>query len=287
MPGLRLFVLVAFLSIGASTAAHAQWLNYPTPGTPRTRDGKPNLTARTPRTAEGKPDLSGVWHVPPTPLAEWKRLLGGEQVDTAIQVNAPGNEFGDYSKYAFIILMDFKPEEVPMRPEAAEILRRRIAPVDSPVTRCLPVGIWTANLGLVVKVAQSSRLIVIMNDVDGAYRQIYTDGRELPKEVAQPSWLGYSVGKWERDTLVVETAGFNDKTRLDGMGHPHSEALRLVERYHRRDFGHMGVELTFDDPQLYTKPFTVKVTQELLADSDIFEYFCNENEKDRAHMQQK
>jgi hypothetical protein len=117
VPGLRLSVLVAFLSIGASTGAHAQWLNYPTPGTPRTRDGKPNLTARTPRTVEGKPDLSGVWHVPPTPLAEWKRLLGGEQVDTAIQVNAPGNEFGDYSKYAFNILMDFKAEEVPMRPK--------------------------------------------------------------------------------------------------------------------------------------------------------------------------
>jgi hypothetical protein len=216
MPRLRPFVLVALVSAGPSIGVHAQWLNYPAPGTPRTPDGKPNLAAPAPR-VNGKPDLSGVWHVPPTPLAEWKRILGGDQVDTAIQVNAPGNEFGDYSKYAFNILMDFKPEEVPMRPEAAEILHRRIAPVDSPVTRCLPVGIWTANLGLVVKVAQSPRLIIIMNDVDGAYRQIYTDGRVLPKQVAQPSWLGYSVGKWERDTLVVDTAGFNDKTRLDGM----------------------------------------------------------------------
>ena len=99
----------------------------------------------------------------------------------------------------------------------------------------------------------------------------------------QPAWLGYSVGKWERDTLVVETAGFNDKTWLDVIGHPHSEALRVVERYHRRDFGHLDVEMTFDDPQMYTKPFTIKFTYELLADADIFENICNENEKDTVH----
>ena len=194
---------------------------------------------------------------------------------------------GDLSKYAFNILVDFKPEEVPMRPEAAELFRRRIPPVDSPQTRCLPPGIWTDTLIAVIKIAPSPKLIIVMNETYGTYRQIYTDGRELPKEVAQPSWLGYSVGKWEQDTLVVETAGFNDKTLLDLMGHPHSEALRVVERYHRRDFGHMDVDMTLDDPQMYTKPFTIKSTQDLLADSDIFEYFCNENEKDRAHMEQK
>jgi hypothetical protein len=286
MSHLRLFVAFVLLSTGASTGADAQWLNYPTPGTPRTKDGKPNLTAPVPRAANGKPDLSGVWRVPPTPLAEWKGILGGESVDAQIKVNAPGNEFGDYSKYAFNILLDFKPEEVPMRPEAADILRRRTAPADTAAIRCLPFGIPLAGLLPVNKVVQSPSLLVIMYEVDGMYRQIYTDGRELPKEVAQPSWLGYSVGKWERDTLVVESTGFNDKTRLDLRGHPHSEALRIVERYHRRDFGHMEVEMTFDDPQMYTKPFTIKFTQDLLADSDIFEYFCNENEKDRAHMGQ-
>jgi hypothetical protein len=286
MSHLRLLVLVALVSTVASTDAPAQWLNYPTPGTPRTRDGKPNLTAPAPR-ANGKPDLMGVWQAQPTPLAEWKRLLGGDVVDTAIKVHAPGAEFGDYSKFAFNVFVDFKPEEVPIRPEAAEILRGGIAPGDTSVTGCLPIPVWMANLGAVIKIAPSPRLIIIMNEAGGTYRQIYTDGRELPKEVVQPSWLGYSVGKWERDTLVVETAGFNDKTRLDGMGHPHSEALRLVERYHRRDFGHMDIEMTFDDPQMYTKPFTIKITEELLADSDIFEYFCNENEKDRAHVGQR
>jgi len=130
-------------------------------------------------------------------------------------------------------------------------------------------------------------IVVILSESDDTHRQIYTDGRGFPKEFAQPAWLGYSIGHWERDTLVVETIGFNDKTRFDGIGHPHSEALRVTERYRRSDFGHMDVEMTFDDPKMYTKPFTIKVPYELQADSDIFESFCNENEKDRSHFVQK
>jgi hypothetical protein len=184
--------------------------------------------------------------------------------------------------------MDFKPEEAPMRPEAAAIFRQRAIGGNPLIGKCLPAGIPVD--GLVSepnKIVQSPRLIVILYETDGTHRQIYTDGRALPAEIAQPSWLGYSVGKWDRDTLVVETAGFNDKTALDALGHPHSEALKIVERYHRRDFGHLDVEMTFDDPQMYTKPFTIKFTEDLLADSDIFEYFCDENEKDRAHVGQK
>jgi hypothetical protein len=282
MTRLQLFVLVALFSSGASTGAHAQWLNYPTPGTPRTPDGKPNLTAPAPRAADGKPDLSGVWHVQPTPLAELRRLFGG--IGT---FSVPGQTPDTISKYAVNLFLDFKPEDVPMRPEAAEILRRR-AGTNFTSGNCLPMGV---PIDVLIegpdKIVQSPGLIVILLEIDGTHRQIYTDGRDLPKEVAQPSWLGYSVGKWERDTLVVETAGFNDKTWLDLRGHPHSEALRVVERYHRRDFGHMDVEMTFDDPQMYTKPFTIKVPYELLADSDIFENYCNENEKDRAHIAQK
>jgi hypothetical protein len=282
MSRLRLFVLVALLSAGASTGADAQWLNYPTPGTPRTKDGKPNLSAPVPR-VNGKPDLSGVWLHPPTSLAEMKRLFG-DRIDT---FNVPGMVVDALSKYAFNILLDFKPDESPMRPEAADIFRRR-SPNNIPSTNCLPLGIpLDVLLEFPEKIIQSPKLIVMLFEVDGTQRQIYTDGRELPKEVAQPSWLGYSVGKWEGDTLVVETAGFNDKTWLDGRGHPHSEALRIVERYRRRDFGHMDIEMTFDDPQMYTKPFAIKFTQELLADSDIFESFCNENEKDRAHLGQR
>jgi len=212
-----------------------------------------------------------------------KRLYG-EKADV---VNVPGMELDTISKYAINILVDFKPEESPIRPAAVEILKRRL-PSEFPDTNCLPAGIPTAGLvSEPVKIVQSPGLIVMLYESEDGHRQIYTDGRTLPKEVAQPAWLGYSVGKWERDTLVVETAGFNDKSWLDVIGHPHSEALRVVERYHRRDFGHMDLEMTFDDPQMYTKPFTLKVTEDLLADSDLFESFCNENEKDRPHLGQQ
>jgi hypothetical protein len=273
-----LFVLFALLS----TSAGAQWLNYPAPGTPRTHDGKLNLTAPAPHAANGKPDLSGVWHVQPTSLAEMRRLFG----DLFVAQGVTGLGVDTISKYAINILLDVNPDEVSMRPEAEDIqLLRRLAPS---IPNCLPVGIPLASLlSDPFKIVQSPGLIVILYETDGTHRQIYTDGRGLPKEVVQPSWLGYSVGKWERDTLVVETTGFNDKTSLDTGWHPHSEALRIMERYHRRDFGHIDVEMTFDDPQMYTKPFTIRVTQDLQADADIFEYFCNENEKDRAHMGQQ
>jgi hypothetical protein len=274
----RLLFLIAMLSTGA----HAQWLNYATPGVPRTRDGKPDLAAPVPRGADGKPDLSGVWHVQPTPLAELNRLFG----DNVGTVNVPGMEIDTISKYAINILVDFKPGESPMRSKAAEILGRR-KQIDFPPTNCLPAGIPVSGLvSEPTRIVQSPKLIAILYEGDGP-RQIHTDGRAFPKEFAQPSWAGYSIGRWEGDTLVVETAGFNDKSWLDVMGHPHSEDLRILERYRRRDYGHMDVEMTFDDPQMYTKPFTIKLIEELWPDSDIFEYLCNEDEKDRAHLGQQ
>jgi hypothetical protein len=276
----RLFVLFALLSISAP----AQWLNYPTPGTPRTPDGKPNLSAPTPRAVDGKPDLSGAWHAQPTSIAEMKHLFGTTLIDNVVNLSVPGMEVDTVSKYAVNILLDFKPEEAPMRPEALAIFRRRLA---NPSTGsfCLPLGVPIAGLVTeATKIVQSPRQIVILYESDGTHRQVYTDGRELPKEIVQPAWLGYSAGKWESDTLVVQSAGFNDKTSLDALGHPHSEALRITERFRRRDFGHLDVEMTFDDPEMYTKPFTIKYTYDLLPDSDVFENICNENEKDRAHL---
>jgi len=264
--------------------AYAQWLNYPAPGTPRTHDGKPNLAARAPRASNGKPDLSGVWRVEATPLEEQKRLFGND-----IEVlSVPGMERSTVSKYAFNVLLDFKPEDSPMRPEAAALLRQRLAAPDMrPSTHCLPAGIPLATLFAEVhKIVQTPSLIVIMLELDSAHRQIYLDGRKIPAN-PEPLWLGYSVGKWEGDRLVVETSGFNDKSWLDGMGHPRSEAMRIVERYRRRDFGHLDSEVTIDDPKMYTKPFSIKVTYLLEPDSDILEYFCAENEKDRRHMEAK
>jgi hypothetical protein len=278
---MRKLLLGALLAI-LGNGVHAQWLHHPTPGIPRTKDGKPNLSAPAPRAADGKPDLSGLWHVEPTPLAEMKRLFG-ENIDA---VSVPGMEPDTISKYALNILLDFKPEDVPMRPGAAAILQRRLKG-DSEVlssTHCLPAGIpFSTLVSEVAKIVQTPGLTLIMLEVDSAVRQIYTDGRTHPVD-RNPSWLGYSVGKWEGNTLVVDTVGFNDKTWLDGMGHPHGERMRVVERYRRRDFGHLDVEITIDDPEMYTRPFSIKVTHLLQPDTDILEYFCNENEKDRGHM---
>jgi hypothetical protein len=280
----RLLLLFAVFSAGA----HAQWLNFPTPGTPRTRDGKPNLAAPAPRALDGKPDLSGVWRHEITPLAELRRLYG-DSVDAAAKVEVPGMEAAANHKYSRNILVDFPPGESPMRPEAVELMRRRAAN-SNPAEVCAvgQFGIPLAGLlAEVIKIVQSPRMSVIFYEIDNLHRQIYTDGRALPKEFDYPAFLGYSVGHWEGDVFVVETAGFNGKTRLDLMGHPQSEAMRITERFRRRDFGHLDVEMTFDDPKMYTKPFTIKIPHDLLADSDIFEMFCNENEKDRAHLQKQ
>jgi hypothetical protein len=275
---------IGILFAGALVCAHGQWLNYPAPGTPRTRDGKPNLSAPAPRTAKGKPDLSGVWQTEPAPPGEVKRLIG----DVTYEV-VPGDDPSTFSKYFFNVLADFKPEESPIRPEAAaELTRKRsegLGYKDGPPSHCMPLGIPGVDILSYspFKIIQSPGLIVMLYELDNTHRQVYMDGRKLPDD-PQPAWLGYSVGKWEGDTLVVDTAGFNDKSWLDAIGHPHSEALRVQERFRRRDFGHMDLQVTIEDPKILTKPVTFKVTELLLPDSDILESFCNENEKDRPHL---
>jgi hypothetical protein len=270
-------LLVVFAS-----ALSAQWVHYPTPGIPRTRDGKPNLAAKAPR-LNGKPDLSGVWHVQPNTRAEMKQLFG-DDVD-AIEV--PGMEIDTITKYAVTVFADLKPGTEPLRPEAAAVMARR-APGGTealPSTHCLPLGIPLAtNVSEFSKILQTPGLIMVMLELNGGMtRQIYTDGRKLPVDPT-PTWLGYSVGKWEGDTLVVDTIGLNDRGWLDGFGHPRSEQMHITERYRRRDFGHMDLEFTFDDPKYYTRPFTLKAALRLLADSDVIEYVCGENEKDRKHL---
>ena len=134
------------------------------------------------------------------------------------------------------------------------------------------------------KMVQAAKETMILYEVDGLHRQIFADGRQFPAEFEFPAYLGYSIGRWDGDTFVVETRGFNDRTPIDGMGHPRSEAMHVTERYHRRDFGHLDTEVTFDDPTLYTRTFTVKIAYDLIPSYDIFEMFCTQNEKDRAHM---
>ncbi len=265
------------LLAAASGSATAQWLNYAAAGTPRTKDGKPNLSAPAPRASNGKPDLSGIWEAEGAPLPELLKYLpdGG--------VNGLGEDAP--SRYFFNILGDFKPEEAPVRPEALQ--RWQQAAAHPEAAFCLPVGVPLADTAPAPhKVVQTPGLVLMLYELDTSFRQIYTDGRKLPAD-PQPAWMGYSVGHWEGYTLVVESAGFNDKTALDAMGHVHSEALHVTERFHRRDFGHLDLEITLDDPKSFTRPFTVKQTQRLLPDTDLIETVCTENEKDARHMAAK
>jgi hypothetical protein len=228
--------------------ASAQWLKYKTPGIPRTADGKPDLTAALPRMADGKPDLSGIWRTDMAGLAESGKAQGA----------------------------------VKAQPWAAELTAKRKENLgnDSPSVRCLPDGI-TAEMG-VGKMVQTPGLIVMLWG-STLYRQIFLDGRDLPVD-PNPTWMGYSVGHWEGDTLVISTAGFNDRTWLDGDGHPHTEGLRVTERLHRTDFGHMEIIRTFADAGALLEPWTVPVKLELDPDNEGLEYVCNENERDAAHL---
>jgi hypothetical protein len=277
-------VLRASLFVLLVSGLEAQWLGYPTPGIPRTRDGKPNLAARAPRARDGKPDLSGVWHVEPTTREEWRKIFGND-LEMVERTDVPGMELTTVTKYAFDVFLGVKPEDVPLRPEGKAIQARRGpgGPEALPSEFCLPISYpLAAHVSEFTKIVQTPGLTIMLMELDNTYRQIYTDGRPLPKDPS-PSWYGYSVGRWEGDTFVVETNGLNDKGWLDIVGHPRSEAMRMTERYRRRDFGHMDVEITFDDPKLYTKPFSVKVTHLLQPDSDVLEDVCAENERDKIH----
>jgi hypothetical protein len=240
----------------------AQWIGYPTRGIPLTTDGKPNLSAPAPRTGDGRPDLAGVWQSTSDP----KDPAGGIE-----GIVAP--------KYMIDILRDYK--VAPMTAWAAGIHQERNANKlqDNPMIRCLPAGVPRLDAYThPFKIVQTRDLIVILYESQTLFRQIFLDGRALPKD-PEPSWLGYSIGRWDGDVLVVETVGFNDKTWLDGGGHPHSEAMRLTERFRRRDVGHMEIEITIDDPKAYTTQIRYVQPQRLLVDGELIEYICNENAK--------
>ena len=249
---IRYFALIS--TVLAATTVSAQWLNYPTPDIPRLPDGKPNLAAPAPKTNDGKPDLSGLWAI-------------------------------NYMPYNANIATDVKPEDIlPWAVALTGQHKEKFGKDDPSSLHCLPFGprLNFATDANPLKVIQTPTLIVILSE-DLTYRQIFLDGRDLPVN-PNPSFMGYSVGHWEGDTLVVVTAGYNDRTWLDADGHPHTESLRTTERFHRKDFGHLELSETFDDPKAYARPWTVRVTGELRPDTDLLEYVCNENEKDREHM---
>ena len=241
----------------------AQWLGYPAKNIPRTADGKPNLSAPAPRAANGTIDLSGIWQ----PTADPKDPAGGIE-----GIIAP--------RYQVDIMRDLQ-GDVPFQPWAAELFKQRQANKmrDNPMIKCLPAGVPRLDAYVhPYKIVQTPGLIVILYESQTLFRQIFTDGRVHPKD-PEPSWLGYSIGRWDDDALVVETIGFNGQTWLDGLGHPHSAAMKLTERFRRRDFGHMDIEITIDDPKAYTKPLRYVQPQLLQPDTELIEYICNENMK--------
>jgi hypothetical protein len=274
-------IWVAIALAGAVVCARGQWLNQRVPGTPRTHDGKPNLSAPVPRASNGEPDLSGVWQAESATGADLARLAPGGGGGA---LSVPGE--GVPSKYFINVLADFKPEESPLRPAAAAVFQQHAATFskDFPTARCLPAGVPAGGLlPIPYKIIQTPGVIVMLYEADTTFRQIFTDGRKQPPD-PQPAWLGYSIGKWEGDWMVVDTIGFNDQSWLDASGHPHSEALHTVERFHRSDFGRMEVQVTIDDPKTFTKPFTFQFNQRLIPDTDLMETYCSENEKDAGHL---
>jgi hypothetical protein len=240
-------VAAAILGLACSTPLGAQWLDYPTAGIPRTPDGKPNLAAPAPRTVDGRVDLSGIWR---TPTPDYLRDLATGGV------------------------------EVRMHPWAEQLYKQRLANDgrDRPTAACLPHSVTDFDAHFTPKkILQLPGLVVMLFESYRSYRQIHTDGRPLPPEPRSPSWLGYSVGRWEGDALVVETVGVNEKTWLDDSGHPHSDALRIVERFRRPSFGRMDVEITIDDPKAYVQPWTARFQWELLADTELLDWVCENN----------
>jgi hypothetical protein len=255
----RLLARTAVFSVLAACAfsepALAQWLNYRVSGIPRTADGSPDLSAPAPRSSDGTPDLSGIWS-------------GG---------------FND--RYVANIAADLKPGEV--QPWAEALWQERILNFskDSPRSLCLPnppLPYLTAPF----RIVQTPQLVVLISEGGGSdsiTRTIFADGRRLPKD-PDPTWLGYSVGRWEGDTLVVDTAGFNDRNWLDVYGHPQTEALHITERFRRIDFGHLQIEMTFNDPTVFTRPFSITISKVALPDSVLLESVCEKNERILSHV---
>jgi hypothetical protein len=250
---LRVFGVGVWLAIALPAAA--QWVSLPLPGTPRLADGKPNLNAPAPKTADGKPDLSGIWRAADGYLAN----IATGQADFPLQA------------WAAALYKERQENRGKERPSG----------------RCLPHAVPDAMMVRTgpFKILQTTGVTMILFEEFNHYRQLFTDGRGFPKD-PNPTWFGYSVGKWEGDTLVVESVGFNDQSWLDDPGHPHTDAMRVTEKFTRRNFGRLEIQITIDDPKAYTRPWTINARFDLLPDTELIENIC-ENERDYEHLVDK
>jgi hypothetical protein len=270
------FAIVIIALSGAAAPAFAQWLKYPTEGIPRTADGTPNLAAPAPRMPDGKPDLSGLWHA-----TQQRRCTNntGEFIPCGIEIGGSplGGNLG----------RNLPGGRLPYQPWAEKLAdeRHKAGNIDDPHVRCLPDNPprhWT--LPHLTKAVHTPKLLVLMYEVNAMYRQIFLDGRPFPQDM-NPTWNGYSVGHWEGDTLVVESRGFRDDLWIDTWGSPMSDAAKMTERIRRPNFGSLEIDVTIDDPKVYTKPFTVTLSEQLEADTELVDEFCTEGEKDYERLQ--
>lgn len=262
--------LLTALTVGPH--AYGQWQQVPDKSIPRTSTGEPDLTAPVPRAADGKPDLTGIWLPDVDPPPEGVLFVEGDL---------------PLPRHVMDITADLEPGEVEMMPWAAELLEQRLerGDLDSPIANCRPWGVplLTANI-TPYKIVQMPDLVIILNEQDTVFRQIFLDGRE-PVEDPLPRWMGYSTGRWDGDEFVVDTTGIIEDSWLDAMGHPHSDSLHVIERFRRRDAGHLEIETTIDDPDAYAQSITYTVTATVMPDDELLEYFCTDNELSSDHYQ--
>jgi len=292
----RLFSAACVIVISAviSPPLFAQWPAYPTPAVPKGPDGKPNLNGPAPRTPDGKPDLSGIWEAARGPGGGQRGAAagGGQRGAAAPAPPAPvapaapaATPAGPPLATFFEIGAGFK-DGPPYTPWAADIKKKRTQDngKDNPDAHCLPLGLMQLHLHPQPrKIIQTPGVTIILYEAQGGVRQIFTDGRLLPNNDPQPWWYGYSVGHWDGDTLVVETTGFRDDVWLDVNGSPLTESGKITERFRRPNYGSLEIEITIEDPKSYTKPFTVRVNQRVMLDTDLIEFICAENEKSSLH----
>jgi hypothetical protein len=270
--------LCAITALGGPLCA--QWPPYPTARVPRAADGQPDLKGPVPRTPDGHPDFSGIWSFVDSPDARRGPPPPPGVGTIGIGLRAPGlNQFFDIGSTL--------PEGLPFQPWAAELRRQRVAAnnKDNPDARCLPLGLMQLHTHPQPrKIIQTPGLFVILYEANDGIRQIFTDGRPLPPDGAQPWWYGYSTGKWDQDTLVVQTNGFRGDVWLDVEGSPLTESAKMTERFRRVNYGSMEVQITVDDPKAYTKPWTILVNHRIMLDTELIEFVCQENEKDVPHL---
>jgi hypothetical protein len=269
-----LFGVVLAAGIALPVTGFSQWLRYPTEAVPRLPDGRLNVNAPTPRHPDGKPDFSGIWHA-----ANPNRCVPGTGQFISCGTEIGGSPVGGN-------LGRNLPDGLPYQPWAAKLAKERRADDsrDDPHVRCLPDNPprhWT--LPHLTKVVHNPKLMVLLYEVNAMYRQVFIDGRPLPEDM-NPTWNGYSIARWEGDTLAVQTAGFRDNLWIDTWGSPMSDAAKMTERIRRPNYGTLEIELTIDDPKVYTRPFTVLLTDNLEIDTELIDEFCAENEKSYERM---